>query len=139
MTYILGVSCLYHDSAVALLKNDEIIFAIQEERLTRIKHDSSFPSKSINYILNQYELKMSEIDYVAFYDKPFLKFERLLETYLSIVPKGFNSFRKAMPIWLKEKLFLKSLLVKEFKKFDKTFNHKKLLFNEHHYDNGRCW
>jgi len=132
MTYILGISCLYHDSAVALLKNGEIIFAIQEERLTRIKHDSSFPSKSINYILKKYDLKISEINYVAFYDKPFLKFERLLETYLSIVPKGFKSFRKAMPVWLKEKLFLKSLLVKEFKKFDKKFNHQKLLFNEHH-------
>ena len=116
MTYILGISALYHDSAAALISNGQILSAVQEERFTRIKHDASFPKKSIKYILNHHKINLGDVDNVVFYDKPFLKFERLIETYLSIVPKGFNSFRMAMPIWLREKLFLKDLLIKELKK-----------------------
>ena len=136
MTYILGISALYHDSAAALISNGQILSAVQEERFTRIKHDASFPKKSIKYILNHHKINLGDVDNVVFYDKPFLKFERLIETYLSIVPKGFNSFRMAMPIWLREKLFLKDLLIKELKLFDKTFHHSKLLFSEHHFSHA---
>jgi carbamoyltransferase len=130
---ILGVSAFYHDSAAALIDNGSIVAAAQEERFTRKKHDPSFPQHAITYCLEAANLKLSNIDYVVFYDKPFLKFERLLETYLAFAPKGFNSFRMSMPIWIKEKLFQKSLLRKEFVKFDKDFDwEKKLLFSEHH-------
>ena len=132
MTYILGISAYYHDSAVALLKEGKIISAVQEERFTRKKHDARFPHKSIEYILKSEKINLNEIDYIVFYDKPFLKFERLLETYLATIPKGFQSFRQAMPIWLREKLFLKNLLTKELKKFDKKYQNKNLLFTEHH-------
>ena len=107
MTNILGISALYHDSAAALIQNGQIISAIQEERLSRIKHDNSFPVNSIKFILKANSISMKDIDYVVFYEKPFLKFERLLETYLAHIPKGFQSFRKSMPIWLKDKLFQK--------------------------------
>jgi carbamoyltransferase len=130
---ILGVSAFYHDSAAALVDNGSIVAAAQEERFTRKKHDPSFPQHAITYCLEAANLKLSNIDYVVFYDKPFLKFERLLETYLAFAPKGFNSFRMSMPIWIKEKLFQKTLLRKEFVKFDKHFDwEKKLLFSEHH-------
>ena len=130
---ILGVSSFYHDSAAAIIKNENLIAAAQEERFTRIKHDAGFPINAINYCLEAANCSLNEIDYVAFYDKPFLKFERLLETYLSFAPRGFISFKAAMPIWLREKLFQKDLLRKEFQKFDKNFDWKnKLLFSEHH-------
>ena len=130
---ILGISCLYHDSAAALIENGEIVGAAQEERFTRIKHDSKFPKQAISYCLKAAGASMEEVDFIAFYDKPFLKFERLLETYLSFVPKGFKSFKTSMPVWLKEKLFQKNLLKNEIKSFDPNFDAtNKLLFAEHH-------
>jgi carbamoyltransferase len=130
---ILGISAFYHDSAAALIDDGDIIAAAQEERFTRAKHDERFPENAISYCLEASEIDMSEIDFVAFYDKPFLKFERLLETYVSFAPKGFQSFRMAIPIWLREKLFQKDLLRKKFKKFDPDFDwQNKLLFAEHH-------
>ena len=107
MTYIIGISAFYHDSAAAIIKDGEIIAAAQEERFTRIKHDPSFPINSINYILKNVGCNLDEINYVVFYEKPFLKFERLLETYVACAPKGFQSFKKSMPIWLSDKLFLR--------------------------------
>lgn len=136
MSYILGISAYYHDSAAALIKNGEIISAVQEERFTRKKNDSSFPINSIKYILRDSNITISEIDYIVFYDKPFLKFERLLETYLSFVPRGLLSFIVSMPLWLKEKLFLKRNIVSEFKLLDSNFNEKKLLFSEHHFSHA---
>ena len=132
MTKIIGISAFFHDSAAALIIDDEIIYAAQEERFTRKKHDSSFPHNSIINILKKNNLTMENIDYFIFYDKPFLKFDRLLETYISFIPRGIDSFRLAMPIWLREKLFLKDLLIKEIKKFDKNFSKERLLFSEHH-------
>jgi carbamoyltransferase len=132
LTYILGISCFYHDSAAALIKNGEIIAAAQEERFTRNKHDASFPKNSINYVLSEVNINLDDLDNIVFYEKPFLKFERLLETYVANAPKGFRSFKKAMPVWLREKLFQKSLLIKELKKISKKFNQEKLLFTEHH-------
>jgi carbamoyltransferase len=130
---ILGLSGLYHDSAAALIDDGEIIAAAQEERFTRLKHDERFPVNAITYCLNSAGVSLNEIDLIAFYDKPFLKFERLLETYVSFAPAGFRSFRMAMPIWLRNKLFQKDLLNKEFKKFEAGFDHKeRLLFAEHH-------
>ncbi|PPR45054.1 MAG: Decarbamoylnovobiocin carbamoyltransferase [Alphaproteobacteria bacterium MarineAlpha5_Bin8] len=136
MTAILGISAFYHDSAAALVLNGDIIAAAQEERFTRIKHDASFPKKAINFVLKEANISLDHIDYVVFYEKPFLKFERLLETYVDNAPRGFSSFRKAMPIWLREKLFQKSVLTNELKRFDKNFNPKKLLFSEHHYSHA---
>ena len=136
MRYILGLSAFYHDSAAALLCDGEILFAIQEERFSRIKHDASFPINSIMHILNKTNISILDIDDIVFYDKPFLKFERLLETYLANIPSGFNSFKVAMPIWLREKLFLKIMLKKEFKKIDKNFDSLKLNFSEHHFSHA---
>ena len=130
--HILGISALYHDSAVALIKDGIIKEAVQEERFTRRKHDSSFPEKSIKYILKKYQVKLNDIDAIVFYDKPFLKFERLIETYLTKAPKGFKTFKMSMPIWLNEKLFLKSFIFKFFKKIDNEFDKQKLFFSEHH-------
>jgi carbamoyltransferase len=132
MSYILGISAFYHDSAAALIKNGEILYAIQEERFTRIKHDSNYPFKSIEFIFNQEKITYSDIDAVVFYDKPIPKFIRLLETFLFNAPKGFKFFRQSMPIWLKEKLFLKSNLIKLIKKSFKDFDGSKLFFAEHH-------
>jgi carbamoyltransferase len=130
---ILGISAFYHDSAAALVVNGEIVAAAQEERFTRKKHDSGFPENAIKYCLDEAGLKASDIDHVAFYDKPFLKFERLLETYLAFAPKGFSSFRMALPIWLKEKLFQKDLISKKLKSSSGDFDwDSKLLFSEHH-------
>jgi carbamoyltransferase len=130
---VLGVSAFYHDSAAALVIQGEVVAAAQEERFTRKKHDSSFPEHAIAYCLAEAGIGLEDVDFVVFYDKPFLKFERLLETYLAFAPKGFTSFRMAMPIWLKEKLFQKTLLRKEFERFDRNFDwEKKLLFSEHH-------
>ncbi len=130
---ILGISCFYHDSAAALISDGKIVSACQEERFSRIKHDSAFPYKAIENILKVNDLKFSDINYVVFYDKPFLKFERLIETYLSEAPRGFKSFSMAMPIWLREKLFLKSFLLKEFQNKDANFSSDQLLFSEHHF------
>ena len=130
---ILGLSAYYHDSAAALIQNGCILAAAQEERFTRRKHDARFPINAIGYCLNDAGISPNEIDYVVFYDKPFLKFERLLETYLAFAPKGFNSFRKAIPLWLKEKLFQKKLLCEELNKCGFEGNlANRLLFSEHH-------
>ncbi|MAF95602.1 MAG: hypothetical protein CMM60_07595 [Rhodospirillaceae bacterium] len=130
---ILGISAFYHDSAAALIEDGRIAAAAQEERFTRKKHDSGFPAHAISYCLDNVGSGLEGVDFIAFYDKPFLKFERLLETYLAFAPKGFQSFNMAMPIWLREKLFQKDLLRKKFKEFDPEFDWKnKLLFAEHH-------
>ena len=130
---VLGISAFYHDSAAALIEDGRLVGAAQEERFTRKKHDSGFPEHAVQYCLDAANLKLADVDYVAFYDKPFLKFERLLETYLAFAPRGFNSFRMAMPLWLKEKLFQKTLLRDEMKKWQPDFDwQKRLLFGEHH-------
>ena len=130
---ILGISAFYHDSAAALVEDGDIISAAQEERFSRKKHDSRFPRHAIDYCLAAAGCTLGDVDFVAFYDKPFLKFERLLETYLAFAPKGFQSFRMAVPLWLKEKLFQKQLLRDELRTFDPKFEWKtRLLFGEHH-------
>ena len=134
---ILGVSAFYHDSAAALIEDGVIVAAAQEERFTRKKHDAAFPDKAISYCLGEAGIGLGEVDFVAFYDKPFLKFERLLETYVSFAPVGFTSFKMAMPLWLKEKLFQKDLLRKQFKQYDSDFDWvNKLLFSEHHFSHA---
>ena len=132
--YIVGISAFYHDSAACLLKGGEIIAAAQEERFTRKKHDAGFPHYAIQYCLKEAGISASQIDNVVFYEKPFIKFERLLETYLAFAPKGFSSFAKAMPIWIKDKLFQKSALIKELNStIDEDVNwRRRLLFSEHH-------
>jgi carbamoyltransferase len=112
-TNILGISAYYHDSAAALLKDGELVAAVQQERFSRKKHDAGFPTDAIRYCLETENLRLDELDRIVFYDKPLIKFERLLETYLSYAPHGFRSFVAAMPVWLKEKLYLKSVLKKE--------------------------
>ena len=109
---ILGISAYYHDSAASLIVDGKIISAAQEERFTRKKHDSSFPRNAIQFCINESNIQLSDLDYIVFYEKPLIKFERLLETYISFAPKGFKSFLMAMPVWLKEKLYLKSVLKK---------------------------
>jgi carbamoyltransferase len=136
MTTILGISAFYHDSAAALVVDGEIIAAAQEERFTRKKHDPSYPALAIDYVLAEADLTLDQIDYVAFYDKPFLKFERLLETYVAYAPKGLKQFGMAMPVWLREKLFMKDQLIKELKKLDRKFDAEKLLFGEHHFSHA---
>tara|TARA_X000001036_G_scaffold420238_1_gene440876 strand:- start:476 stop:2287 length:1812 start_codon:yes stop_codon:yes gene_type:complete len=134
--YILGISAYYHDSAACLIQGGKILAAAQEERFTRNKHDKSFPKNSIDFCLKEAKINFSNISYIGFYDKPFLKFERILETYLSEAPRGFKSFSKAIPIWIKEKLFLKKTIIDNFYKFYKIKNkstiESKLLFSEHH-------
>ena len=141
--YILGISCYYHDSAAVLLKDGEIIAAAQEERFTRVKHDHNFPLNASRYCLEEAGLSAEQLDYVGFYDKPLLKFDRLLETYLDYAPAGFSSFLKSMPLWLKEKLWMPDLIRTELaktsgadderaaKKRGKKFQWK-LLFGDHH-------
>ncbi len=130
---VLGVSAFYHDSAAALIEDGHLVSAAQEERFTRKKHDAGFPQNAVQFCLDRAGIKLQDVDYVAFYDKPFLKFERLLETYLAYAPRGFTSFRMAMPLWLKEKLFQKMLLRDEMKKWEPDFDwQKRLLFGEHH-------
>lgn len=130
---VLGISAYYHDSAAALTVNGAIVAAAQEERFTRLKHDSAFPERAIQYCLAEGHIKLGQVDYVVFYDKPFLKFERLLETYLAFAPRGFSSFRVAIPVWLKEKLFQKNLLARELRRLDPGFETEtKLRFSEHH-------
>ena len=144
--YILGISAYYHDAGVALIKDEEIVCAVQEERFTRKKQDDSFPKESIKYCLKEAGISLDEIDYITFYDKPFIKFERLLSTYLAEAPKGFSSFLLSIPVWLKDKLFLKETLAREFKKLfvelypeqekeAKAFKKRmleKCMFGEHH-------
>tara|TARA_B100001996_G_scaffold243437_1_gene188420 strand:+ start:1373 stop:3346 length:1974 start_codon:yes stop_codon:yes gene_type:complete len=133
MSYILGISAFYHDSAATLIHNGKIIAAAQEERFTRKKHDSSYPFNAVDFVLRFSNLKLSEVDHIIFYEKPFLKFERLLETYVALAPKGFAQFSKAMPIWLSEKLFQKKLILDSLKQNDENFkDENKLLFSEHH-------
>jgi len=130
---ILGISAFYHDSAAALLRDGEIIAAAQEERFTRKKHDSRFPSHAMEFCLGREGVNLAEIDYVVFYDKPFLKFERLLETYVAFAPHGIRSFQMAIPLWVREKLFQKSLLHDELKRIGGDFDWmERLLFTEHH-------
>ena len=131
---ILGISAFYHDSAAALIRDGEVIAAAQEERFTRKKHDARFPSHAVDYCLAQEGARLDQIDYVVFYDKPFLKFERLLETYLAFAPRGFRSFHMAIPLWLREKLFQRNLLHQELNKYaGKDFDWEaRLLFTEHH-------
>lgn len=129
---ILGISAFYHDSAAALIDDGRIIAAAQEERFTRRKHDPSFPHHAIAYCLGEAGIAADELDHVVFYDKPFLKFERLLETYIALAPRGFRSFKMSIPLWLREKLFQKNLLRGELRKFSETFDAGRLLFCEHH-------
>jgi carbamoyltransferase len=131
--HVLGISAYYHDSAACIVRDGEIVAAAQEERFTRKKHDARFPHNAIRYCLYEAAIPAAKLDHVAFYDKPFLKFERLLETYLAFAPRGFRSFRMAVPIWLREKLFLKDLLGRELAKLDDTQDwRERLLFGEHH-------
>ena len=133
MKSILGISAFYHDSAACILKEGKIIAAAQEERFTRIKHDQAYPHNSIEFVLKYAKLKLSQVDEIVFFEKPFLKFERLLETYVAFAPKGFISFSKAMPIWIKEKLFQKKLLFDKLKKHDLKYkSDKNIFFSDHH-------
>ncbi len=137
MTSILGISAFYHDSAAAVIVDGKITAAAQEERFSRKKHDARFPINAIKYVLEENNIKLSEIDYIVFFEKPFLKFERLLETYLAFAPKGFKSFSMSMPIWLREKLFQKKLIFHELNQIDENFNDiKKIKFSEHHYSHA---
>jgi len=130
---VLGISALYHDSAAAMIEDGRIIAAAQEERFTRKKHDSGFPVNAVRYCLSESGIELGDVDHVVFYDKPFLKFERLLETYLTFAPRGIKSFSMAIPLWLREKLFLKDLLQKELRKIDGDGKwNGQLLFSEHH-------
>jgi carbamoyltransferase len=130
---ILGISAFYHDSAAALVRDGEIVAAAQEERFTRKKHDARFPTHAVEYCLAAEGVGLRDVDHVVFYDKPFLKFERLLETYLAFAPAGLASFRMALPLWLREKLFQKNLLRDDLRRFDPRFDAEtRLLFTEHH-------
>src|SRR5260370_1893042 len=130
---VLGLSAFYHDSAAALVEDGRILAAAQEERFTRKKHDAGFPRHAIEYCLQESGSPLDEVDHVVFYDKPFLKFERLLETYLAFAPRGFTSFSMAIPLWLREKLFQKFLLTKELRAYAPSYDWKRrLLFAEHH-------
>ena len=133
MTKILGISAFYHDSAAAIIEDGKIVSAAQEERFTRKKHDSGYPFHAIEFVLKYSNINLSEVDAIVFFEKPFLKFERLLETYVAMSPKGFLQFSKAMPAWLREKLFQKKMLFNLLKQHDKSFNNsKKIFFSEHH-------
>ena len=133
MKSILGISAFYHDSAACIVQDGEIIAAAQEERFTRKKHDPNYPKNAINFVLNYSNLKLSEVDQIVFFEKPFLKFERLLETYVAFAPKGFVSFSKAMPLWIKEKLFQKNLLFNKLKEHDENFkSDENIYFSDHH-------
>ncbi|WP_170349859.1 carbamoyltransferase family protein [Ruegeria atlantica] len=137
MTAILGISAFYHDSAAAIVVDGSLVAAAQEERFTRKKHDAGYPFHAIEYVLDEAGLGIGDVDHIAFYDKPFLKFERLLETYVSYAPRGLNSFRMAMPVWLREKLFQKDLLSRELRGHDPEFRPgDKLMFSEHHFSHA---
>ena len=133
MTSILGISAFYHDSAACILIDGKIVAAAQEERFTRKKHDASYPLNAVDFVLKFANLKLSDVDRIVFFEKPFLKFERLLETYVAFAPKGFVSFSKAMPIWIKEKLFQKNLLFNKLKQHDKDYkSDENIFFSDHH-------
>ena len=133
MKTILGISAFYHDSAATILIDGKIIAAAQEERFTRKKHDPNYPFNAIEFVLDYANLKLNDVDQIIFFEKPFLKFERLLETYIAFAPKGFKSFCMAMPVWLKDKLFQKKVLFNELKRHDKNFkDDKKIYFSDHH-------
>ena len=137
MTKILGISAFYHDSAASILVDGNIIAAAQEERFSRKKHDPRYPFNAIKYVLEEAKLKLNEVDHIVFFEKPFLKFERLLETYMAFAPKGFKSFSLSMPIWLREKLFQKKFLYDKLKQHDENFNDiSKINFSEHHYSHA---
>jgi carbamoyltransferase len=137
VTTILGISAFFHDSAAALIRDGKIVAAAQEERFSRVKHDPKFPTNAVKYVLEEGNINLGRVDYVVFFEKPFLKFERLLETYLAFAPKGFESFSLAMPVWLKEKLFQKKYLFDLLQKIDTTFdNVKKIKFSEHHFSHA---
>ena len=133
MSFVLGISAFYHDSAACLLKNGLIIAAAQEERFTRIKHDSNYPKNSINFVLKFAKINLSDVNQIVFFEKPFLKFERLLETYVAFAPKGFISFTKAMPVWINEKLFQKNFLFQKLKEHDSNYkSDQNIFFSDHH-------
>ena len=137
MSSILGISAFYHDSAAATVVDGKIIAAAQEERFSRKKHDSRYPFNAVNYVLEASNLKLNKIDYIVFFEKPFLKFERLIETYVAFAPKGFKSFCMSMPIWLREKLFQKKFLFEKLKQHDDNFDDiNKIYFSEHHLSHG---
>jgi carbamoyltransferase len=137
VTNILGISAFYHDSAAALITDGKITAAAQEERFSRVKHDQRFPKNAIKYVLEEGNINLQNVDYVVFFEKPFLKFERLLETYLAFAPKGFKSFALAMPLWLREKLFQKNFLFDLLQELDENFKDiKKIKFSEHHYSHA---
>ena len=137
MTSILGISAFYHDSAAAIIVDGNIIAAAQEERFSRKKHDASYPSNAIKYVLEESKLDLNEIDHIVFFEKPFLKFERLLETYMAFAPRGFKSFSLSMPLWLREKLFQKKFLFDKLKEQDSKFKDiNKIKFSEHHYSHA---
>jgi len=137
VTSILGISAFYHDSAAALIVNGDIVAAAQEERFSRKKHDPRYPFNAVNYVLSEGKLKLSEVDHIVFFEKPFLKFERLLETYMAFAPKGFQSFSLSMPIWLREKLFQKKFLFEKLQQHDEKFKDiTKIKFSEHHYSHA---
>ena len=137
MTSILGISAFYHDSAAAIIIDGNIVAAAQEERFSRKKHDPRYPSNAIRYVLEESKLNLNEIDHIVFFEKPFLKFERLLETYMAFAPKGFKSFSLSMPLWLREKLFQKKFLFDKLKEHDENFNDiNKIKFSEHHYSHA---
>lgn len=130
---ILGISAFYHDSAAALVRDGEIVAAAQEERFTRKKHDSDFPANAVKYCLESEGIRLQDLDYVVFYEKPFLKFERLLETYLAFAPRGLQSFQMAIPLWVREKLFQKRVLQDKLRSIDgEAIRPERLLFAEHH-------
>ena len=135
--YILGISAFYHDSAAAIIKDEQIIAAAQEERFTRIKHDHSFPINAVEYCLEEAGIGIDDLTNVVFFEKPFIKFERLLETYVSFAPKGFMSFKQALPLWIKEKLFQKKIIREMMQRFPSSEGEAydwegKLKFSEHH-------
>jgi len=128
---ILGISAFYHDSAAALVEDGRIVAAAQEERFTRVKHDPSFPAQAATWCLSHAGIRLRDVDHVVFYEKPLPKFERLIETYLAFAPRGFASFRNAMPVWIKEKLFQSRVLEKHLRAIDDGWN-RSLLYSEHH-------
>ena len=137
MKIILGISAFYHDSAATIIINGKIIAAAQEERFTRKKHDASYPFNAIKYVLEEGKIELKNVDHIVFFEKPFLKFERILETYLAFAPRGFNSFSMSMPIWLREKLFQKKYLFDLLGQHDKNFKDiNKIKFSEHHYSHA---
>ena len=134
---VLGISAFYHDSAAVIVRDGVLVAAAQEERFSRIKHDSAFPSEAINYCLNEAGIGLSEVDYVGYYEKPILTFDRLLETYLAFAPSGFKSFVTSLPIWVKEKIFLKKTILESLQALDKgTLAEEKLLFGFHHHSHA---